>query len=138
MTENLNEENMKVVVQTIFRKAQNEKEYCNFYGDLCERIIRLELTLRGKKLSIVNYQVQRVPKSPPRPLQAEFRPVLRQGPGQEGDGRGRTPKFKDETPGQHQVRGRTEQESPARREHPASSLRHAPGYQDEHPGRVRE
>ena len=51
MTENLNEENMKQVVSTIFRKAQNEKEYCSFYGNLCEQIIRLELTLRGKKLS---------------------------------------------------------------------------------------
>jgi len=52
MTENLNADNMKTVVSTVFRKAQNEKEYCNFYGDLCERIIRLELSLRGKKLSI--------------------------------------------------------------------------------------
>lgn len=52
MTENLNEENMRIVVETIFRKAQNEKEYTTFYGDLCERIIRLELTLRGKKLSV--------------------------------------------------------------------------------------
>jgi len=52
MTENLNADNMNMIVSTIFRKAQNEKEYCNFYGDLCERIIRLELTLRGKKLSV--------------------------------------------------------------------------------------
>ena len=43
----LNDENMKTVVESIFRKAQNEKEYCSFYGDLCERIIRLELALRG-------------------------------------------------------------------------------------------
>ena len=36
-----------MVVETIFRKAQNEKQYCDFYGDLCEKIIRLELGLRG-------------------------------------------------------------------------------------------
>jgi hypothetical protein len=47
LTEALNEDNMSIVVETIFRKAQNEKEYCTFYGDLCERIIRLELSLRG-------------------------------------------------------------------------------------------
>ena len=38
-----------MVVESIFRKAQNEKEYCTFYGDLCEKIIRLELNLRGKE-----------------------------------------------------------------------------------------
>lgn len=52
MTENLNPENMNTIVSTIFRKAQNEKEYCNFYGELCEKIIRLELTLRGKKQQV--------------------------------------------------------------------------------------
>lgn len=41
------EENLKIVVETIFRKAQNEKEYCTFYGDLCEKIIRLEINLKG-------------------------------------------------------------------------------------------
>jgi hypothetical protein len=46
----LNAESMKTVVESIFRKAQNEKEYCSFYGDLCERIIRLELQLRGLDL----------------------------------------------------------------------------------------
>ena len=48
----MNEENMRVVVETIFRKAQNEKEYCLFYGELCERIIRLELSLRGLQAKI--------------------------------------------------------------------------------------
>lgn len=42
-----NEESLKAIVENIFKKAQNEKEYCSFYGDLCERIIRLELNLRG-------------------------------------------------------------------------------------------
>ncbi len=36
-----------MVVQTVFRKAQNEKEYVTFYGELCEKIIKLELSLRG-------------------------------------------------------------------------------------------
>ena len=39
----MNNENMKIVASQIFKKAQNEKEYCVFYGDLCEKIIRLEL-----------------------------------------------------------------------------------------------
>src|SRR6478672_2999680 len=43
-----------MVVSTIFKKAQNEKEYCNFYGDLCQRIIELELALRGKKKTVGN------------------------------------------------------------------------------------
>ncbi len=42
---------LEIVVDTIFRKAQNEKEYCVFYGDLCEKIIRLELKLRGLGLT---------------------------------------------------------------------------------------
>jgi hypothetical protein len=45
--ENLSEENLQIVVETIFRKAQNEKQYCVFYGELCEKIIKLELSLRG-------------------------------------------------------------------------------------------
>jgi hypothetical protein len=38
-------ENLQIIVETVFRKAQNEREYCIFYGDLCERIIKLELNL---------------------------------------------------------------------------------------------
>ncbi len=45
--ENLSDENLQIVVKTIFRKAQTEKQYCVFYGDLCEKIIRLELQLRN-------------------------------------------------------------------------------------------
>jgi hypothetical protein len=41
---------MTTVVQTVFRKAQNEKEYVSFYGELCEKIIKLELALRGHPL----------------------------------------------------------------------------------------
>ena len=48
MAENgMNDENLKIVASQIFKKAQNEKEYCVFYGDLCEKIIRLELQLKG-------------------------------------------------------------------------------------------
>jgi len=47
---NLNQENMTMVVQTVFRKAQNEKEYVTFYGELCEKIIKLELSLRGHSM----------------------------------------------------------------------------------------
>ncbi|TNV85454.1 hypothetical protein FGO68_gene13109 [Halteria grandinella] len=47
-------ENMIVVVERIFKKAQNEREYCIFYGDLCEKIIRLELQLQGLKPTVKN------------------------------------------------------------------------------------
>jgi hypothetical protein len=43
----MNEENLKLVVSQIFRKAQVEKEYCTFYGKLCVEIMNLELTLKG-------------------------------------------------------------------------------------------
>lgn len=32
----MSDENMSLIVETIFRKAQKEKQYCIFYGDLCE------------------------------------------------------------------------------------------------------
>ena len=40
-------DSMGLVVETIFKKAQNEKEYCVLYGDLVEKIITLELKLKG-------------------------------------------------------------------------------------------
>lgn len=64
LTQNLNVQNMNMIVQTIFKKAQNEKQYCQFYGDLCERLIRLELTLKDKKLTVANLK------------QSEFRETL--------------------------------------------------------------
>ena len=39
----LNEEILNIIVENIFRKAQVEKEYCIFYGQLCEDLIHLEL-----------------------------------------------------------------------------------------------
>lgn len=44
---NDNDNNMKLIVERIFSKAQNEHEYCSFYGELCEKMIKLELYLRG-------------------------------------------------------------------------------------------
>lgn len=45
---------LEAIVERVFSKAQNEKEYCNFYGDLCERIIKLELSFLGKKATVKN------------------------------------------------------------------------------------
>jgi len=52
--ENINNELLETIVQNIFRKAQLEKEYCIFYGQLCENIIKLETSLRGLELKIKN------------------------------------------------------------------------------------
>jgi hypothetical protein len=41
----ISNQNLQIIVETIFRKAQNERDYCILYGDLCEKIIRLELNL---------------------------------------------------------------------------------------------
>ena len=48
------EELLNVIVQNIFRKAQVEKEYCIFYGDLCEKMIKLELDLKDLNKSVIN------------------------------------------------------------------------------------
>jgi len=50
--ETLNIEILQIIVQNIFRKAQVEKEYTIFYGDICEKMIKLELSLRNKKTTI--------------------------------------------------------------------------------------
>ena len=44
----IHEENMKLIVEVIFKKAQNEKDYCSFYGELVEKLIKLELQLKGQ------------------------------------------------------------------------------------------
>ena len=43
--ETMNLEILTAVVENIFRKAQLEKEYCIFYGKICEKMIKLELSL---------------------------------------------------------------------------------------------
>lgn len=52
--ENFNTEVLQIIVQNIFRKAQVEKEYTIFYGDICEKMIKLELSLRNMKNSVAN------------------------------------------------------------------------------------
>jgi hypothetical protein len=39
-------ENMIFVAENIFKIIENGKDYCNFYGSICEKIMRLELSLR--------------------------------------------------------------------------------------------
>ena len=56
LTLQLSDDNMNIIVETIFRKAQNEKGYVNFYGEVCEKIIRLELSLRGLKSTVKTQQ----------------------------------------------------------------------------------
>jgi len=38
---------LRIVVDIIFKKAQMEKDYCQLYGDLCERLTRQELITMG-------------------------------------------------------------------------------------------
>ena len=40
---------LDTIVQNIFRKAQDEKEFIIVYGELCEKLIKLELDLKGEK-----------------------------------------------------------------------------------------
>ncbi|CDW87535.1 eukaryotic translation initiation factor 4g-like [Stylonychia lemnae] len=54
LKEQLNYTNMRIIVDRIFNKAQNEHEYCNFYGDLCQQMIKLELNLRNLDTRISN------------------------------------------------------------------------------------
>ena len=45
--DNLDIDILDLIVNNIFRKAQEEKLFCIFYGQICEEIIILELKLRG-------------------------------------------------------------------------------------------
>lgn len=45
---------LDTIVQNTFRKALKEKEYCIFYGDLCEKMMRLELELMDQDRKIGN------------------------------------------------------------------------------------
>lgn len=60
---------LETIVQNIIRKAQVEKEYCIFYGEICQEEIQLELALRGEvnkrenmKLSLFRKQLFNVCK----------------------------------------------------------------------------
>jgi hypothetical protein len=50
-SETINEETLITIVENIFRKAQLEKEYCIFYGKICENMIRLEVRLRDVEVT---------------------------------------------------------------------------------------
>ena len=52
--ESINHEILQLIVENIFRKAQLEKEYTIFYGELCEEMITLELRLRNEAAKISN------------------------------------------------------------------------------------
>ena len=39
----INVEILNIIVSNIFRKAIREKEYCIFYGELCEKMMKMEL-----------------------------------------------------------------------------------------------
>jgi hypothetical protein len=52
--EDIDSEMLDTIVQNIFRKAQLEKEYCIFYGQLCENIIKLETQLKGLEIKMKN------------------------------------------------------------------------------------
>ena len=40
---------LDTIVNNVVRKAQKESEFCIFYGELCEKLIKTELDLRGEK-----------------------------------------------------------------------------------------
>jgi len=43
LQDNIDEEILDIIVNRIFAKAQSEKEYCIFYGQLVENLIKLEV-----------------------------------------------------------------------------------------------
>jgi hypothetical protein len=52
--EKLNDEVLMVAVKNVFRKAQDEKLFCVLNGQLCEKLIELELHLKDKPYKINN------------------------------------------------------------------------------------
>lgn len=40
---------LDTIVNNVVRKAQKENEFCIFYGELCEKLIKTELDLKGEK-----------------------------------------------------------------------------------------
>jgi len=61
--DNINKETLNVIVQNIFRKAQLEKEYCIFYGQLVEQFIKLEIELKGQVIKQINLKISEFRKS---------------------------------------------------------------------------
>jgi len=52
--ENLDATTLEHIVKNLFKKAQEEKLFCIFYGQMCEELIHLELSLRGMEQSRAN------------------------------------------------------------------------------------
>ena len=50
----IDDEKLGIVVHTIFRKAQTEHLFSNFYCKLCSTIVRIELQWKGKKATPSN------------------------------------------------------------------------------------
>ena len=59
----LNLELLDIIVQRICRKALKEKEYCIFYGDLFEKMMRLELELMDQDWEIENLKNSAIRKA---------------------------------------------------------------------------
>ena len=57
--EKLNEETLQTAVKNIFRKAQDEKLFCVLNGELCQKIILMELHLRDKPYKINNLKLSK-------------------------------------------------------------------------------
>jgi len=50
----INTDILDIIVKNIFKKAIREKTFCIFYGDLCERMMKLELNLMDLGVKIGN------------------------------------------------------------------------------------
>jgi hypothetical protein len=61
--ENLNAEILDNIVKNIFRKAQEEKLFCIFYGQVCEELIHLELRLRDLEQKLATLKHSKFRKS---------------------------------------------------------------------------
>jgi hypothetical protein len=50
----INVEILDTIVKNTFKKAIREKGYCIFYGELCEKMMKLELDLMGLDVKVGN------------------------------------------------------------------------------------
>lgn len=50
----INPEMLDIIVKSVFKKAIREKSYCIFYGELCEKMMKLELNLMDLDIKIGN------------------------------------------------------------------------------------
>jgi len=50
----INRDVLEVIVRNTFKKAIKEREYCIFYGELCEKMMKLELKLMDLDAAIKN------------------------------------------------------------------------------------